>query len=204
MILRREPGHEYGVDHREGTFYITTNKGEGNREFRLVTAPASDPRPENWKVLIPARPRTTLRGIALFKHHGVVSGVDEGLPFLEILDLDRRRDPPREVPRARVCRLRRREPRVRHDRLPIPLPVARHPAVGLRLRHADSRVPAAEADRGARRLRSRTVRVGANLRDGQRRGEDPDRRGLPEDPRLATARPRSCSTATARMARPLP
>ena len=89
MILPREAGHEYSVEHREGTFYITTNKGEGNREFRLVTAPAGDPRPEKWKVLIPARPRTTLRGISLFKHHGVVSGVDEGLPFVEILDFDR-------------------------------------------------------------------------------------------------------------------
>jgi oligopeptidase B len=88
VVLPRETGHEYSVEHREGTFYITTNKGEGNREFRLVTAPADDPRPEKWKVLIPARPRTTLARIDLFKHHLVVSGVADGLPFLEILDLD--------------------------------------------------------------------------------------------------------------------
>jgi oligopeptidase B len=89
VILPREQGHEYAVEHREGTFYVRTNKGEGNREFRLVTAPARDPRPENWKALIPARPRTTLRQVALFRRHCVVTGVDEGLPFVEVLDLDR-------------------------------------------------------------------------------------------------------------------
>jgi oligopeptidase B len=88
VILPREPGHEYEVEHREGTFYVRTNKGEGNREFRLVTAPAENPGQTNWKVLIPARPRTTLKDVALFKHHAVVSGIDEGLPFLEVLDLD--------------------------------------------------------------------------------------------------------------------
>ena len=87
-ILPREEGHEYSAEHRDGTFFILTNKGEGNREFRLVTAPADDPRPANWKVLIPARPKTFLGSIALFKNHGVVSGVDAGLPFLEILDLN--------------------------------------------------------------------------------------------------------------------
>ncbi len=86
VIVPREEGHEYSVEHRDGTFYILTNKGEGNREFRLVTAPADTPSPANWKELVPARPKTFLQNIALFKDYGVLSGVDSGLPFLEVLD----------------------------------------------------------------------------------------------------------------------
>ena len=37
VILPREAGHEYDVDHHDGQFYITTNKGAKN--FRVVTAP---------------------------------------------------------------------------------------------------------------------------------------------------------------------
>ncbi|QEH31790.1 Protease 2 [Aquisphaera giovannonii] len=88
VILPREKGHEYRAEHRDGTFYIRTNKGEGNREFRLVTAPAADPRPESWKELVPARPGITLKDLDVFKDFAVVAGVDRGLPFLEVLDLE--------------------------------------------------------------------------------------------------------------------
>lgn len=85
-ILRRQDGHKYVAEHREGTFIIRTNKGEENREYRLVSAPADDPCEANWKEIIPARPRSTIRDVALFKNHGVISGVEAGVPFLEILD----------------------------------------------------------------------------------------------------------------------
>ena len=47
VLLPREVGHEYSVEHRDGLFYIRTNSG--GRNFRLVTAPVSAPGRENWK-----------------------------------------------------------------------------------------------------------------------------------------------------------
>ena len=41
VVLPRQAGHEYDVDHYNGEFYITTNKGAKN--FRVVTAPIADP-----------------------------------------------------------------------------------------------------------------------------------------------------------------
>ena len=52
MFLPREKKHRYYVDHREGLFYIRTNKDGKN--FAVVTAPESDPAPKNWKVFHPA------------------------------------------------------------------------------------------------------------------------------------------------------
>ena len=37
IIIPRQKDHEYDVDHRNGLFYIRTNKGAKN--FRVVTAP---------------------------------------------------------------------------------------------------------------------------------------------------------------------
>ena len=42
IIAPRQPDHEYDVDHRGGLWYIRTNKDAKN--FRIVTAPAGDPR----------------------------------------------------------------------------------------------------------------------------------------------------------------
>ena len=39
IIIPRQADHEYDVDHRNGLFYIRTNKGAKN--FRVVTAPVS-------------------------------------------------------------------------------------------------------------------------------------------------------------------
>ena len=41
VVLPREAGHEYDVDHYRGLFYIPTNKGAKN--FRVVTAPIERP-----------------------------------------------------------------------------------------------------------------------------------------------------------------
>ena len=41
VVLPREKGHKYSVEHRDGLFYIRTNRDAKN--FRLVTAPVSSP-----------------------------------------------------------------------------------------------------------------------------------------------------------------
>ena len=49
VFLNREKKHKYDVDHREGLFYIRTNKDAKN--FRVVTATAADPSPEHCPAL---------------------------------------------------------------------------------------------------------------------------------------------------------
>ncbi|MEA2206412.1 MAG: oligopeptidase [Blastocatellia bacterium] len=85
VILAREPDHEYSVDHRGDLFYIRTNQGAKN--FRLVTAPVSDPRKANWKEIIPHRREIKLDDIDLFANHLVVSELENGLQQLRIFDL---------------------------------------------------------------------------------------------------------------------
>ncbi len=82
VILPRETGHKYEVDHRDGKFYIRTNKGAKN--FRLVTAPASTPGPAHWTELIAHRPEVLLDGVELFQDFMVVAEKHQGLDRLRI------------------------------------------------------------------------------------------------------------------------
>jgi len=85
VILPREADHEYSVDHRGGLFYIRTNQGAKN--FRLVTAPVSDPGKANWKEIIPHRKEIKLDDIDPFANHLVVSELENGLQQLRVVDL---------------------------------------------------------------------------------------------------------------------
>jgi oligopeptidase B len=84
MISAREANHEYDVDHRGDLFYIRTNKGAKN--FRVVTAPESEPGQANWKELIAHRPSIKVEEIDLFADHMVLSEWERGLQKLEILN----------------------------------------------------------------------------------------------------------------------
>jgi oligopeptidase B len=84
IILPRQPNHEYDVDHRDGLFYIRTNKGATN--FRVVTAPVSDPSEKNWKEFVEHRPAVKVDGVDLFSDHAVLSEWENGLEQIEIID----------------------------------------------------------------------------------------------------------------------
>lgn len=83
-ISPREADHEYNVDHRGNLFYIRTNKGAKN--FRVVTAPVSNPGQASWKELIAHRPEVKVEDIDLFANHLVLSEWEKGLQRIEILD----------------------------------------------------------------------------------------------------------------------
>jgi oligopeptidase B len=83
VILPRQPEHEYDVEHRFDFFYIRTNKGAKN--FRVVTAPVSDPSEKNWKEFVPHRPEVKVEGISLFAHYAVLSEWQNGLQQLEVV-----------------------------------------------------------------------------------------------------------------------
>ncbi len=84
VILPRQLEHEYDVDHRGNLFYIRTNKGAKN--FRIVTAPVSDPSEKNWKEFVAHRPAVKLDDISMFADHAVLSEWENGLQQLEIVD----------------------------------------------------------------------------------------------------------------------
>jgi oligopeptidase B len=84
IVLPRQDGHEYDVSHYEGQFYITTNKDAKN--FRVVTAPISDPSEKNWKTFIAHSPAVKIDGLTFFAGHLVVSEREGGLSHLRVID----------------------------------------------------------------------------------------------------------------------
>ena len=93
LIAPREDNHEYYAEHHpglqessdDGVFYIRTNSG--GRTFRLMTAPAADPRRAFWRELIPNRPDVMLAAAEAFRTHLVLFEREGGLPYLRIVDL---------------------------------------------------------------------------------------------------------------------
>jgi oligopeptidase B len=89
MVLPREHDHEYQVEHGVGPdgdlFYIRTNGG-GRRNFRLVTAPVTDPHPDRWRELIAHRADVMLEDLDVFAQHYVVHEREDGLIRLRVTD----------------------------------------------------------------------------------------------------------------------
>lgn len=85
LVLPREAGHEFDVDHYNGEFYIVTNRGATN--FRVVTAPMSDPSEKNWKPFIDHDPKIKIDGLTFFANHLVVSEREGGLVYLRVIDM---------------------------------------------------------------------------------------------------------------------
>ena len=85
VVLARQPDHEYDLDHRGDLFYIRTNKGAKN--FRVVTAPVSDPSEANWKEFVAHRPAVKVEDVSLFADHAVLSEWENGLQQIEVINL---------------------------------------------------------------------------------------------------------------------
>jgi len=83
VVLPREKGHKYDMEHRDGLFYVRTNKEAKN--FRVVTAPVSDPRPVNWKEFVSHKPDVLLENLEVFKDYAVAHEKFEGLNRFRVL-----------------------------------------------------------------------------------------------------------------------
>ncbi|MFL6354840.1 MAG: S9 family peptidase, partial [Bryobacteraceae bacterium] len=84
VVLPREKDHKYDVDHRDGLFYIRTNKDAKN--YRVVTTPVSDPSPRNWKEFLPHDNAVLIEDLALFKNFAVAYEKSAALNRLRILN----------------------------------------------------------------------------------------------------------------------
>ncbi len=84
LISPRRQDHEYYVDDHGDQFLIRTN--DHGRNFRLVTAPISDPGEKNWKELVPHRPAVMLSNIDVFRDFYVRVERENALPHLTLVD----------------------------------------------------------------------------------------------------------------------
>ncbi|HEV3052748.1 MAG TPA: S9 family peptidase [Longimicrobium sp.] len=71
LVAPREKDVLYSVNHQDGRFVIRTNLGGANN-FKLVTAPESDPSRANWRDLVPHRETVLLDGFDVFRDHLVL------------------------------------------------------------------------------------------------------------------------------------
>jgi oligopeptidase B len=84
VVLPRERDHKYDVDHRDGLLYIRTNKGAKN--FRVVTAPVTDPGPRNWREFLPHDNAVLIEDLSLFKDYAVAYEKSAALNIIRILN----------------------------------------------------------------------------------------------------------------------
>ena len=85
LMVARKTDHKYYPDHRGGLFYIMTNDAGIN--YRVVTAPVSDPAQKNWKELVPYRKPVRIEDVEMFANHMVLRLREGGLSQLEVYDL---------------------------------------------------------------------------------------------------------------------
>ena len=89
IVEPRKQGIEYYPDHNGDSFYIRTN--DTGRNFRLVTAPITDPGAKNWHEIMAHNPDVMLDEIDLFKNFLVLYGREGGLPQIRVVDLRNRK-----------------------------------------------------------------------------------------------------------------
>jgi len=81
----RKQNIEYYPDHNGDFFYIRVN--DTGRNFRLVKAPVSDPRAQNWQEVVPHRASVMLDDIDFFKSYYISYERENGLPQIRATDL---------------------------------------------------------------------------------------------------------------------
>ena len=81
----RKQGVEYYADHNGDSFYLRVN--DTGRNFRLVKAPAADPRSQNWQEVVAQRPDVKLEETNFFKDYYILYERENGLPQIRVTDL---------------------------------------------------------------------------------------------------------------------
>jgi oligopeptidase B len=85
IVEPRKQGVEYYADHNGDSFYVRVN--DTGRNFRLVTAPVTDPSAKNWHEVMAHNPDIMLDEMDLFKNFLVLYEREGGLPQIRVLDL---------------------------------------------------------------------------------------------------------------------
>ena len=83
LVRAREAGVQYDLEEGGDVFFILTNL-DGAKDFKIMTAPASDPRPENWSDLVPHEPGRLILGTLAFRDFLVRLERRDGLPRIVV------------------------------------------------------------------------------------------------------------------------
>jgi oligopeptidase B len=83
LVAARETGLQYDLEEGGDVFFILTN-ADGARDFKIVTAPASDPGRENWRDLVPHEPGRLILSVLAFARHLVRLERKDGLPRIVV------------------------------------------------------------------------------------------------------------------------
>ena len=95
-VAPRRKDHRYFVDHREGLFYIRTNRDSIN--FSVVTAPDSDPSEKNWKTWLPPREQALIERVDLFRDFAVTLEKSEAVNRLRVYSFSKNAWTPISLP----------------------------------------------------------------------------------------------------------
>ncbi len=79
LVAERVTGTEYEIEHHGDRFIIKTNIG-GAEDYKIVTAPVSDPSPKNWVDLVPHRPGIFIVSYTVFANWMVRLERENALP----------------------------------------------------------------------------------------------------------------------------
>ena len=83
-IVPRRKGHEYSVVQQGNRFLISTNDSAQN--FRLVSAPVSDPSPKNWRAVRTPGGSGLLDNVEEFRNHLAIFWRDSAKVRIQIVD----------------------------------------------------------------------------------------------------------------------
>lgn len=84
IIQPRQRDHEYLPVHEGDTFFIVTNRNAKN--FKLMSAPVSNPCQENWKEIVPHSKDVLLESIEVFSGFLALQERKDGQPGIRIIN----------------------------------------------------------------------------------------------------------------------
>ena len=87
LIAERETDVEYAPEHWGEDLVILTNRDD-SVDFKIVTAPISDPSPKNWNDLVPHESGTLIVDVAVLANHLLRLERKDGLPRLIVRTRD--------------------------------------------------------------------------------------------------------------------
>ena len=85
VVVPRVHDREYDLDHHGDRFYLRIN--DTSRNFRIVTAPVTEPSPSGWVEVLPARAGVMVEGVECFAGHWVAWERQDGLPRIRVTEI---------------------------------------------------------------------------------------------------------------------
>ncbi len=85
VVQPRRYGIEYGLDHRDGSFYIWTNENALN--FKVVTANSITAEQKHWKEFISHDSAVKIDSVDCFSDHLVIYQRENGLRTIRVIDM---------------------------------------------------------------------------------------------------------------------